>query len=43
LGRPREEERPLLNEAIGRARDAVLCWLEGGIARTMNDFNGSQV
>lgn len=42
LGRPREEEKPLLNEAILRARDAVLCWLEAGIVRTMNDFNGSQ-
>jgi PTH1 family peptidyl-tRNA hydrolase len=42
LGRPREEERPLLNEAIIRARDAVLCWLDFGIARAMNDFNSSQ-
>ena len=42
LARPREEEKPLLNEAIGRARDAVLCWLEGGTAKTMNDFNSSQ-
>lgn len=42
LGRPREEERPLLNEAIVRARDAVLCWLDFGIARAMNDFNSSQ-
>lgn len=39
LGRPREEERPLLNEAIVRARDAVLCWIESGIDRTMNEFN----
>jgi len=42
LGRPREQERPLLNAAILRARDAVLCWLESGIVRTMNDFNSSQ-
>ncbi len=39
LGRPREDERPLLNEAIVRARDAALCWLESGIDRTMNEFN----
>jgi len=39
LGRPKPEERPLLNEAIVRARDAVLCWLESGIDRTMNEFN----
>jgi PTH1 family peptidyl-tRNA hydrolase len=43
LGRPREEERPLLNEAIVRARDAVLCWLESGIDRTMNEFNNPPV
>ena len=42
LGRPGPDERPLLNEAILRARDAVLCWLESGIETTMNDFNGSQ-
>lgn len=39
LGRPAEDERPLLNEAIVRTRDAVLCWLESGIDRTMNEFN----
>jgi PTH1 family peptidyl-tRNA hydrolase len=43
LGRPREDERPLLNEAIVRARDAVLCWLESGIDRTMNEFNSGPV
>ena len=39
LGRPPQEERPLLNEAIGKARDAVLCWIEFGLERTMNEFN----
>lgn len=43
LGRPKEDERPLLNEAIIRARDAVLCWLESGIERTMNEFNSAPV
>jgi PTH1 family peptidyl-tRNA hydrolase len=43
LGRPREDERPLLNEAIVRTRDAVLCWLESGIDRTMNEFNSGPV
>ncbi len=43
LGRPREDERPLLNEAIVRARDAVLCWLESGTDRTMNEFNSGPV
>lgn len=39
LGRAQPEEKPALNEAIERARDAVLCWLESGIERTMNEFN----
>ena len=42
LGRPAPEEKPLLNEAIVRARDAVLCWLEHGIEKTMNEFNRTQ-
>lgn len=39
LKRPRLEERPVLAEAIERARDAVLCWIENGIDRAMNEFN----
>jgi PTH1 family peptidyl-tRNA hydrolase len=39
LGRPPEQGRRLLNEAILQARDAVLCWIEFGIGRTMNTFN----
>lgn len=42
LGRPSQEDRVLLNEAVLRARQAVLCWLEFGIDKTMNDFNGGQ-
>jgi PTH1 family peptidyl-tRNA hydrolase len=42
LSRPQAQERPLLNEAITRARDAVLCWLEYGTERTMNEFNRAQ-
>jgi PTH1 family peptidyl-tRNA hydrolase len=38
LDRP-AEERPLLNEAVERARDAVLCWIECGIEAAMNRFN----
>jgi PTH1 family peptidyl-tRNA hydrolase len=41
LGRPPQEDRLLLNEAIGQARDAVRCWLEFGIEKAMNDFNSS--
>ena len=39
LGRPAPDDKPLLNEAIVKARDAVLCWLESGIEKTMNEFN----
>jgi len=42
LGRPSREDRVHLNEAVLRARQAVLCWLEFGIDKTMNDFNGGQ-
>ncbi len=39
LGRPTADEKPLLNEAILKARDAVLCWIECGINKAMNLFN----
>jgi PTH1 family peptidyl-tRNA hydrolase len=39
LGRPEPQERPLLNQAVLRARDAVLCWLQFGLDQTMNEFN----
>jgi PTH1 family peptidyl-tRNA hydrolase len=40
LGRPMPDERVLLNDAIVRARDAVLCWMDRGIEKAMNEFNG---
>ena len=39
LGKPQEDEKPLLTEAIERARNAVLCWIEYGIETAMNKFN----
>jgi len=42
LGRPQEQDKQRLNEAILRARDAVLCWLQCGIDKTMNEFNKTQ-
>ena len=39
LQKPRLEERPALDEAIERARQAVLCWIEHGIEKAMNEFN----
>ena len=42
LGRPESEEKTRLNQAILRARDAVLCWLDFGVDKTMNEFNRVQ-
>jgi PTH1 family peptidyl-tRNA hydrolase len=39
LSKPTEAEWPLLDEAITKAREAVLCWVEYGIKATMNKFN----
>jgi PTH1 family peptidyl-tRNA hydrolase len=41
LDKPAEAERPLLDAAIERARDAVLCWIEYGIETAMNRYNRS--
>ena len=39
LERPTKDERPLLDSAVERARDAVFCWIECGIETAMNKFN----
>jgi len=39
LDKPAKEEEPLLAEAIERARKAVLCWIEYGTGKTMNEYN----
>jgi PTH1 family peptidyl-tRNA hydrolase len=39
LDKPAEAEKPLLDAAIERARDAVLCWIEYGIETVMNRYN----
>jgi len=39
LDKPTDAEKPLLDEAIVRAQDAVLCWIECGIEKAMNQFN----
>ena len=38
LDKPTEAERLLLDAAIERARDAVLCWIEYGIETAMNQY-----
>jgi PTH1 family peptidyl-tRNA hydrolase len=39
LDKPTKAESPLLDVAIERARDAVLCWIEHGIETAMNRYN----
>jgi len=39
LNKPTEAEKPLLAGAIEKSRAAVLCWIEYGIEKTMNEFN----
>lgn len=39
LEKPTGAEQALLAGAIERAREAVLCWIEYGIEKTMNEFN----
>ena len=41
LAPPTKEQKPLLGEAIERAKEAVLCWVEFGIEAVMNRFNPS--
>lgn len=33
------EQRAVINEAVERARDAVLCWIRSGVDTAMNEFN----
>ena len=39
LDKPTETEKLLLDEAVLRAQEAVLCWVEYGIETTMNKYN----
>jgi len=39
LGEPDKNDADLLNEGIGRAEEAALCWLEEGIQSAMTKFN----
>ena len=40
LGRFRPSERPLIEEAVGKAAQAVLVWVHQGIEACMNQING---
>ena len=39
LDGPASDQKPLLDEAIERAKDAVFCWIEHGVETAMNEFN----
>jgi PTH1 family peptidyl-tRNA hydrolase len=39
LGRPSEEDKCLIAEAVEKARDAVICWAGEGADTAMNKFN----
>ena len=39
LSRPGSAEKAQLAEAVGRAREAVLCWVEHGVRTAMDRFN----
>ena len=39
LGRFRDDQQPLVDEAIGLAVEATECWVARGIAEAMNRFN----
>lgn len=41
LGRPDSVDARLLEQAVRRAHEATLCWLQQGIERVMNDFNNA--
>lgn len=39
LDKPTEAEQKLIAEAITKVRDAVLCWIEYGADKAMNEYN----
>lgn len=41
LGRPTRDQKAMLETAVLKARDAVLCWIENGIETAMNKYNSN--
>lgn len=39
LGEPSKEEKEMIAEGVKNAHQALLCWLDEGLERTMNKFN----
>ena len=42
LSKPTPEQKTLIDEAIDRAKDAVLCWAEYGVDEAMTRFNSAR-
>ena len=42
LGKPTKKQEPLLVDAIERAKNAILCWIEYDIETAMNKFNDNE-
>jgi PTH1 family peptidyl-tRNA hydrolase len=40
LGKFDSSETALIKKVLGRAADQVECWLDAGIEKAMNQFNG---
>ena len=39
LSEPTQQESELIEQAMQRAQQAVLCWVGSGVEATMNEFN----
>ena len=41
LGKFSKEELPVIEKVLDRAADQAICWVERGIQKAMNEFNGA--
>jgi PTH1 family peptidyl-tRNA hydrolase len=41
LGKPTQDQKTMLEAAVSKARDAILCWIEYGIETAMNKYNSN--
>lgn len=43
LGKFQKEELPIIKEVLDRATSQAICWVEHGIQKAMNEFNGDVI
>jgi len=43
LSRPGPEDGPLIKAALGKAQDALLCWIRDGLPAAMNRYNEKNI